>query len=80
LRTVNCVILTLGQYLSPSPAHYPIIEYIHPDTFNSLQEKAYKMGFLEVNAGPLVRSSYHAAKIFSNIDVNKMRKGVFING
>jgi len=76
LRKVDCNILTLGQYLSPSPTHHPVIEYVHPDTFKMLQEMGYNMGFLEVNAGPLVRSSYHAAKTFSNIEQNKMRKGV----
>ncbi len=76
LRKVDCNILTLGQYLSPSPTHHPVVEYIHPDTFKMLQEMGYNMGFLEVNAGPLVRSSYHAAKTFSNIELNKMRKGV----
>ena len=76
LRKVDCNILTLGQYLSPSPNHHPIVEYVHPNTFKMLQEMGYNMGFLEVNAGPLVRSSYHAAKTFSNIELNKMRKGV----
>ncbi|MDD3364004.1 MAG: lipoyl synthase [Syntrophomonas sp.] len=79
LRKVNCNILTLGQYLSPSPNHHPIVEYVHPDTFKMLQKMGYNMGFVEVNAGPLVRSSYNAAKTFSNIDVNKMRKGVIKN-
>jgi lipoic acid synthetase len=79
LRKVDCNILTLGQYLSPSPAHHPIVEYVHPDTFKMLREMGYNMGFLEVNAGPLVRSSYHAAKTFSNIDLNKMSKGVIKN-
>ena len=60
LRVVGCDILTLGQYLSPSPEHYPIVEYIHPDIFATLEKVAFSMGFLEVNAGPLVRSSYHA--------------------
>jgi len=75
LRAVNCNILTLGQYLSPSPAHHPIVEYVHPDTFKMLKKMGYNMGFMEVNSGPLVRSSYHAAKTFSNIDLNKTRKG-----
>ena len=76
LRKVDCNILTLGQYLSPSPTHHPVVEYVHPDTFKMLQEMGFNMGFLEVNAGPLVRSSYHAAKTFSNIELNRMRKGV----
>lgn len=80
LRTVNCAILTMGQYLSPSPTHYPVVEYIHPDTFDKLRQRAYDMGFLEVNAGPLVRSSYHAASTLSSINDNKARKGINIDG
>jgi len=80
LRDANCDILTLGQYLSPSPVHHPIVAYIHPETFNVLQQKAYNMGFLEVSAGPLVRSSYHAARALASINENKIRKGINIHG
>jgi len=58
LRAVHCDILTLGQYLSPSPAHHPVVEYVHPNTFRKLEKTGYDMGFMEVHAGPLVRSSY----------------------
>ncbi|MCX5820523.1 MAG: lipoyl synthase [Deltaproteobacteria bacterium] len=75
LRAVHCDILTLGQYLSPSPVHHPVVEYIHPDTFKSLEKIGYDMGFMEVHAGPLVRSSYHADRIFSRIGATKTRKG-----
>jgi lipoic acid synthetase len=75
LRAAHCDILTLGQYLSPSPFHHPVVEYIHPDTFKALEKIGYDMGFIEVNAGPLVRSSYHADTIFSRIGANKIRKG-----
>ena len=60
LRTVNCAILTLGQYLRPSPAHLPIARYYHPDEFAGLKTIALDMGFSHVESGPLVRSSYHA--------------------
>jgi lipoic acid synthetase len=60
LREVDCDFLTIGQYLAPSSAHHPVVEYIHPDKFNMLKEKAYEMGFLYVASGPLVRSSYMA--------------------
>ncbi len=80
LRQVDCDILTLGQYLSPSPEHHPVIAYIHPETFVMLQQKAYSLGFLEVNAGPLVRSSYHAAQSLASIRVKKMGKGRIIDG
>jgi lipoic acid synthetase len=75
LRAVHCDILTLGQYLSPSPVHHPVVEYIHPDTFKKLGKIGHDMGFLEVHAGPLVRSSYHAGRIFSRIGATKTRKG-----
>jgi lipoic acid synthetase len=60
LRAHGVDILTLGQYLAPSGHHHPVRAYIHPDTFAALREEALGMGFLSVNAGPLVRSSYHA--------------------
>ncbi|MFP4560698.1 MAG: lipoyl synthase [Thiohalorhabdus sp.] len=60
LRASGVDILTLGQYLAPSGHHHPVRAYIHPDTFKRLEEEALELGFLSVNAGPLVRSSYHA--------------------
>jgi lipoic acid synthetase len=60
LRRAGCGILTLGQYLRPSPAHLPMTRYYHPDEFRQLKEIALAMGFVHVESGPLVRSSYHA--------------------
>jgi len=60
LRCHGVDILTLGQYLAPSGHHHPVRAYIHPQTFDALKEEALGLGFLSVNAGPLVRSSYHA--------------------
>ena len=60
LRAVGCSILTIGQYLRPSPAHAPMTRYYHPDEFRDLQAAALGMGFVRVESGPLVRSSYHA--------------------
>jgi lipoic acid synthetase len=60
LRGVGCQILTLGQYLSPSAAHLPVVRYYHPDEFEMLKSIALNMGFGHVESGPLVRSSYHA--------------------
>jgi len=80
LRAVNCDILTMGQYLSPSPAHHPINEYVHPNTFRKLEMTAYSLGFPEVTAGPLVRSSYHAAKTFSKLGAKKLNKGALQHG
>jgi lipoic acid synthetase len=53
-------ILTLGQYLRPSPKHLPILRYVPVEEFQELRGQAYSMGFTHVEAGPLVRSSYHA--------------------
>lgn len=62
-------VLTLGQYLRPSPQHLPVIEYIHPDTFENYKEIARKKGFRHVASAPLVRSSYHAADFKPELDV-----------
>ena len=60
LREVGVSILTLGQYLRPSPDHAVMTRYYHPDEFRELKRVAIGMGFVHVEAGPLVRSSYHA--------------------
>ena len=60
LRAVGCQILTIGQYLRPTPAHAPMARYYHPDEFRALKALALDLGFVHVEAGPLVRSSYHA--------------------
>jgi lipoic acid synthetase len=61
LRESNVQVLTLGQYLRPTPQHLPVVEYIRPETFDLYREIAYNKGFEYVASGPLVRSSYHAA-------------------
>jgi lipoic acid synthetase len=60
LRSVGCDILTLGQYLRPSTGHLPVARYVPPDEFADLRKDALNLGFQHVEAGPLVRSSYHA--------------------
>ncbi len=67
LRNVRCDFLTIGQYLSPSKQHHPVVEYIHPDVFSSYQKEAYEKGFLYVASGPLVRSSYMAEQAMQSI-------------
>ncbi len=59
-RALGVDIITLGQYLQPSPKHLPVDRYMHPDEFSQLEEYALSIGFPHVEAGPLVRSSYHA--------------------
>ena len=61
LREANVQVLTLGQYLRPTPAHLPVIEYIRPETFDLYRRVAEQKEFEYVASGPLVRSSYHAA-------------------
>jgi len=53
-------ILTLGQYLQPTREHLPIIRYVHPNEFAEYKVRGEAMGFKHIEAGPLVRSSYHA--------------------
>ena len=60
LRRVGCGVLTIGQYLRPSAAHAPMVRYYHPDEFADLKRAALDLGFVHVESGPLVRSSYHA--------------------
>ena len=60
LRTVDCDLLTIGQYLRPSAKHLPIDRFYHPDEFAELRKAGEEMGFKHVASGPLVRSSYHA--------------------
>jgi len=62
LRGVGVSLLTLGQYLRPSPKHLPIARYYHPEEFADLAEAGRAMGFAHVESGPLVRSSYHAKR------------------
>jgi len=61
LREVGCQVLTMGQYLRPTPNHLPVVEFITPQQFDLYGDIARKKGFEHVASGPLVRSSYHAA-------------------
>lgn len=62
LKSVGVDVLTLGQYLQPTPNHLPVVEFIHPDKFEYYKKIALEKGFGYVESGPLVRSSYHAEK------------------
>ena len=61
LRRSQCDLLTIGQYLRPSTQHLPVVRYYHPEEFAGLKRQGDALGFVHVEAGPLVRSSYHAA-------------------
>lgn len=65
LVTAGCRVLTIGQYLQPTPHHHPVHRFVSPDEFQSLRERALAAGVLTVVAGPLVRSSYNAAQALS---------------
>lgn len=62
LSNVNCNVLTMGQYLQPTPKHLPVARFVHPDDFLKYKNYALTKGFKFVESGPLVRSSYHAEK------------------
>ena len=62
LRAHGVEVLTLGQYLRPSPKHLPIVRYVPPEEFDDFRRAGYEMGFGHVESGPLVRSSYHASE------------------
>jgi lipoic acid synthetase len=62
LRSVDCNVLTLGQYLQPTVKHLPVVEFIKPEQFAKYKAIGLELGFRFVESGPLVRSSYHAEK------------------
>ena len=64
LAAAGCRILTLGQYLQPSPRHLPVEAYVPPEEFEAWRKIALTMGFSEVASAPFVRSSYHAQESF----------------
>jgi len=64
-------VLTMGQYLRPSPKHLPVVEYITPEAFEELKVIAEEKGFRHVASGPLVRSSYHAADFRPELDLEE---------
>ncbi|UCE20564.1 MAG: lipoyl synthase [Gemmatimonadota bacterium] len=67
LRNVGCDIITIGQYLQPSKECVPVIEYVHPDTFDEYRKFGEAIGFQSVASGPLVRSSYLADHYFKEV-------------
>lgn len=66
LRAHHVDVLTMGQYLRPTPNHLPIMRWVHPEEFARYREWGLSMGFIEVAAGPLVRSSYRADRILEH--------------
>jgi lipoic acid synthetase len=74
LRAVDTDILTIGQYLRPSPKHLPVERYYHPDEFAEMKAEALALGFKHVESGPLVRSSYHARDQVPGAELRTLRR------
>ena len=74
LRQVDCDILTIGQYLQPSPKHLEVKEFIKPDQFHTWQKFGESLGFLQLVATPLTRSSYHAEEVRSLMELYPRQK------
>ncbi len=75
LRKAGANLVTIGQYLQPSSAHYPVQQYITPEQFSIYGEQALAIGFAGVRSGPLVRSSYQADKLYLSLaELNPRRK------
>ena len=68
LREAGVEMLTLGQYLQPSPESLPVVRFLHPHEFGEIGRAARRMGFLRVASGPFVRSSYHAREMMVPLD------------
>jgi lipoic acid synthetase len=64
LRAAGCELLTITQYLRPSPRHHPVVSWVSPQEFAELAEEAADLGFAGVQSGPLVRSSYRAGRLY----------------
>jgi lipoic acid synthetase len=71
LRSADVDFLTVGQYLQPTPKHYPVMAYLPPKAYTLIERAAYRKGFLYVSASPLTRSSYHAGDHFQQLKAQK---------
>lgn len=75
LRSAGVDVVTIGQYLRPSPKHAPVHRYVEPREFDELERKGADLGFAYVASGPLVRSSYHAAEAFLATRLERAPRG-----
>lgn len=81
LLEADVTVLTMGQYLRPTPRHLPVVDYVEPAVFDELKQIALGKGFRHVASGPLVRSSYHAADFRPELDImDEIDKAVPIRG
>jgi lipoic acid synthetase len=74
LRSANVDFLTIGQYLQPTPKHYPVMRYVEPEEFDKYKKMAYGKGFTMVSSSPLTRSSHHADKDFQELKAKSVSK------
>jgi lipoic acid synthetase len=74
LRDAGCDIVTVTQYLRPSPRHLPVARWVRPEEFVEIKQEAEELGFLGVLAGPLVRSSYRAGRLWARSMLAKGRE------
>ena len=74
LRSAGCRIVTIGQYLRPSPANLPMSRYYTPDEFAEIKAQAQALGFKHVESAPLVRSSYHARDQVPGAELRALRR------
>ncbi len=73
LLEAGCRVMTIGQYLQPSPAHYPVKEYVTPEQFKAYEQAGLEKGFAYVESSPLVRSSYHADRHIHALTAERTR-------
>jgi len=76
LMGAGCGILTIGQYLQPTPKHFPVKRFVTPDEFEMWRTIGIEMGFWEVAAGPFVRSSYHAGETYQTAMEQTLRRSI----
>jgi lipoic acid synthetase len=75
LRDAGCELITITQYLRPSPRHHPVERWVRPEEFVELRQEAEDIGFLGVMSGPLVRSSYRAGRLYQQaIDARRVAR------
>jgi len=72
LREADCDLLTIGQYLSPSPQHHPVVRFVSPEEFAEYEDIGKEMGFAQVASAPLVRSSFKAAELYTKAKAEKL--------
>ena len=75
LREADCELLTITQYLRPSPRHHPVERWVHPEEFVELRDAALNLGFAGVMSGPLVRSSYRAGRLYREAIASRQSGG-----